>query len=178
MCVLGTQGACTHTPLSSLKGKTCKQRTANSRRSLDLSHMLRLYRPLLPFLPVSHIGSDFSQRQAAIPQRHLTVPEFTKLSPSSFIEGVLIKHQLCTKHGFLASLFSHLFPHPCRVSSQASQPVPTLLGSDFYPEGPMFCTNSYAFSSSIYFIIDDRLVNARPAKSFRRKKRMGLSLQG
>ena len=113
VCVLGTQGACTHTPLSSLKGKTCKQRTANSRRSLDLSHMLRLYRPLLPFLPVSHIGSDFSQRQAAIPQRHLTVPEFTKLSPSSFIEGVLIKHQLCTKHGFLASLFSLIyFPTP------------------------------------------------------------------
>ncbi|KAF6109686.1 hypothetical protein HJG60_010916 [Phyllostomus discolor] len=133
----------------------------------------RIYRSLLPFLPVFRIESDFSQRQAAIPQRHLTVPEFTKLSPSSFIE-VLIKHQLCTKHVLLTSLFSRLFPHPCPMSSQATQPVPTLLGSDFYPEGPMFCTNSYAISSSVYCIISDKLVNARRAKSSGRKKRIGL----
>lgn len=38
----------------------------------------------------------------------------------------------------------------------------------------MFCTNSYAISSSIYFIIGDRLINARLAKSFGRKKGLGL----
>lgn len=80
-------------------------------------------------------------------------------------------YQACFSH-FL--VLSCLFPHPCPMSSQASQPVPTLLGSDFHPGGPMFCTNSYAISSSIYFIIGDRLINARLAKSFGRKKGLGL----
>lgn len=64
------------------------------------------------------------------------------------------------------------FPIPSK-SSQATLPVPSSLGSDFYPEGPMFCTNSYTISFSTYFVIDGKLVNARPAKSFG-KKRMGL----
>lgn len=37
----------------------------------------------------------------------------------------------------------------------------------------MFCTNSYTISFSTYFVIGGKLVNARPAKSFG-KKRMGL----
>lgn len=64
------------------------------------------------------------------------------------------------------------FPIPSK-SSQATLPVPSSLGSDFYPEGPMFCTNSYTISFSTYFVIGGKLVNARPAKSFG-KKRMGL----
>lgn len=38
----------------------------------------------------------------------------------------------------------------------------------------MFCTNSHAILSSIYFVVVDRLVNAMPAKSFGKKKRTGL----
>lgn len=35
----------------------------------------------------------------------------------------------------------------------------------------MFCTNSHAVLSSIYFVVGDRLENAIPAKSFGKKKK-------
>lgn len=77
---------------------------------------------------------------------------------------------LCAKHNFLNSLLSLSYSLPPPESSQVTRPVPSL----FYLEKPMFCTNSYAISSSIYFIIGSRLVNAKLAKSFGKKKRIGL----